>query len=252
MKFNYSGPKTKIDLKEMPMHFFHQVISFPAVGKNHSYTERDLEKRHHSRELTIANKMLAFQNKEKEKRAAELVIANKELAFQNKEKEKRAAELEIANKELAFQNKEKEKRAAELLAANEELAYYNEEKENLATELIMANDELAYQNEEKEKRAAELNAAYKELKNTDDYLKEYTSGLEEMMFITSHKVRQPVCNILGVASILDQFLKSPGELKKLVGYLKKSALSLDDFTKELTAFISDLEQKGQNKNPPVD
>jgi PAS domain S-box-containing protein len=109
-----------------------------------------------ARELSTANKELAFQNDEKGKRADELVIANKELAFQNDEKEKRADELVIANKELAFQNDEKEKRADELAIANKELAFQNNEKEKRADELVIANKELVFQTVEKEKRAAEL------------------------------------------------------------------------------------------------
>jgi PAS domain S-box-containing protein len=116
-----------------------------------------------ARELSIANKELAFQNDEKGKRADELVVANKELAFQNDEKEKRADELVIANKELAFQNNEKEKRADELVIANKELAFQNDEKEKRADELAIANTELAFQNNEKEKRADELVIANKEL-----------------------------------------------------------------------------------------
>jgi len=191
MKFNYSGLQIKAGRRDAALLFSHPVTSLPAIAKN--YVHIDIGQRNYSRELTIANKMLAFQNKEKEKRAAELIIANKELAFQNEEKENRAAELIIANKELAFQNKEKENRAAELIIANKELAFQNEEKEN---------------------RAAELSSAYKELKKADEDLRGYIQGLEKMMFITSHKVRQPVCNILGIASVMDQFMNSPTELKK--------------------------------------
>ena len=148
-------------------------------------------------------------------------------------------------------NEEKEDRAAELIIANKELAFQNEEKENRAAELVIANKELLFQNKEKECRAAELNSAYKELEKADEYLRGYIKGLEEMMFITSHKVRQPVCNILGIVSILDQFISSPAQLKKMVKYLKISALSLDSFTKELTKFIFDLEQKGKDESLPL-
>lgn len=177
----------------------------------------------------------------------ELIKANKELKFQNEEKEKRAAELVIANKELAFQNEEKEKRAAELIIANKELAFQNEEKGKRAAELAIANKELSFENEEKEKRAIELALAYNELKRTEAFLKEYISGLEEMMFMTSHKVRQPVASILGITNLLDQSLNSPDEMKRLIEYIKKSALSLDVFTKELTAFMSKLDQKGRRQ-----
>jgi hypothetical protein len=114
--------------------------------------------------------------------------------------------------------------------------------------LIIANHELAFQNEEKEKRAAELTIANKELKEAESFLKQYVQGLEEMMFMTSHKVRQPVANIMGISSILDDFIDSPVQLKKLVGYLKVSALSLDDFTAELTTFIVELAKKGSGSN----
>ena len=177
--------------------------------------------------LVNSDKNLSFQNEEREKSAAELVIANEELAFQNREKEKRAAELVIANRELTFQNKEKEKRAAEL---------------------VIVNKELAYQNQEKEKRTEELIAANAELKKAEEYQKEYILGLEKMMFMTSHKVRLDIANILGISNLLDHATNSPEEHKQFVDYIRKSAISLDVFTKELTFFIFDLEQKGKNKN----
>jgi signal transduction histidine kinase len=204
------------------------------------------EKEKRAKELIIANKELAYQNNEKEKRAAELIIANDELAFQNSEKEKRANELAIANKELAFQNSEKEKRAAELIIANKELVFQNQEKQKRADELIVANRELVFQNDEKQKKAEELTRAYDKIKSTEVFLKEYIHGLEEMMFMTHHKVRQPVANILGISQMLSQFISSPATLKKLIGYMEVSALILDDFTKELTAFIENLEKKGKN------
>jgi signal transduction histidine kinase len=172
-----------------------------------------------------------------------LDLANKELAYQNEEKEKRAAELIIANKELAYQNEEKEKRAAELIIANRELAYQNEEKEKRAAELIIANRELAYQNEEKEKRAAELLITNNELKKVEEYLKDYIKGLEEIMFMTSHKIRGPLTNILGISIILNDYLDEPDKLKTFVEYIQQSALSIDALTKELATYIVALEKK---------
>jgi hypothetical protein len=63
------------------------------------------------------------------------------------------------------------------------------------------------------------------------------------MFITSHKVRAPIANILGLSSLLDQYLNSPTKLKEVVTYMKQSATSLDAFTKELTAFIVSLKKR---------
>jgi signal transduction histidine kinase len=194
-------------------------------------------------ELLLANKELIFQNEEKEKRAAELILVNKELAFQNEEKEKRAAELVNANIQLALQNEEKEKLATELRKAIEELAFQNDEKEKRAAELHIANKELAFQNEEKEKRSQELLTAYIELKKAEEFLQKNVLDLKEIMFITSHKVRAPIANILGISSLIDQYIDSPARLKELIDYMKQSAKSLDCFTKELTNFIVSIKQK---------
>jgi signal transduction histidine kinase len=175
-------------------------------------------------------------------KSAELITANKQLALLIAEKETRATELIIANKELSFQNEEKEQRASELVVANKELAYQNKEKEARAAELVQANIELAFQNNEKESRAVELRIAYRKLKKTEGYLKQHILDLEEMMFITSHKVRQPVANIMGLSNILDECINSPVQLTELVRYLNESAQSLDVFTQELTLFIRKLER----------
>jgi hypothetical protein len=66
--------------------------------------------------------------------------------------------------------------------------------------------------------------------------------------MTHHKVRRPITNILGLANVLDHYLKSPATLKKMTGYMKTSALDLDVFTQELTKFIVDLEEKGKTNN----
>ena len=132
--------------------------------------------------------------------------------------------------------------------ANTELAYQNKEKEQRAAELAIANNELLFQNLEKERRATELSIAYNEIKKAEEFLKQYVQGLEEMIFMTHHRVRQPISNILGLANVLDHYLRSPATLKKMTGYMKTSAIDLDLFTQELTAFIVDLEEKGKTNN----
>ena len=88
---------------------------------------------------------------------------------------------------------------------------------------------------------------YNEDENRKEFLKQHVHGLEEMMFMTHHKVRQPVANILGMVNLIEQYANSPDELKKIVDYMKQSALDLDAFTRELTTFVANLEQKGKNK-----
>lgn len=195
-----------------------------------------------STQLIAVHTELAFQMAEKIKRAAELIIANKKLVFEESEKIKRAAELIIANKELIFQNKEREKRADELVIAKKELKFQNSEKIKRAAELILANIELVFQNEERGKRAKELLVANKLLKKIKKEQNEYIKGLEELMFITSHAVRMPVTNILGLAIQLDA-AELPEECRILIEGMKSSAIALDVFTKELTTKINSLKGK---------
>jgi signal transduction histidine kinase len=136
-----------------------------------------------------------------------------------------------------------------LLAANKELAKQNEQKHKRAEELHLANKELAFQNKEKEIRAAELLHAINQLKNVEEYQKEYAEGLKQMMFITSHRMRKPIAHILGISNLLDyNLIDSPEELKKMIKFIKVSAETLDNFTRDLTAFIYQQEEKVENKH----
>ena len=202
-----------------------------------------MNKNSNNKALVIENQELFFQNEEKQKLATDLIIANKELAIHNQKNEKLAAKLIIANKELAFQNDEKEKRAIELIVANRTLALQNLEKEKREADLIAVNRKLAFKNQERDIRAAELNIANRELKKAEEYQKEYIKGLEEMMFLTSHKVRQPIANILGFSNMLDYSTNSPEEIMLSLKCIKQSAITLDTFTRELTDFICHLDQK---------
>lgn len=77
---------------------------------------------------------------------------------------------------------------------------------------------------------------------------QYLKALEEMLFITSHQVRKPVANILGLIEIIDTDHAdlSAEDLKERCQYLKASAHELDNFIKELNTFIEQTQQK-QNR-----
>lgn len=66
--------------------------------------------------------------------------------------------------------------------------------------------------------------------------------MEQMLFMISHKVRQPVANLLGLSAIIENHLESPEELLNIINYIKESTAALDDFAKELTAFIHEVKQ----------
>lgn len=74
-------------------------------------------------------------------------------------------------------------------------------------------------------------------------LKRHVNDLEEILFSLSHKVRQPVANILGIANLLDNKTISIEELNKTVSYMKGSVLLLDNFIKELTTLTSDMKNR---------
>ncbi|MGF7081056.1 hypothetical protein [Mucilaginibacter sp. UYCu711] len=133
----------------------------------------------------------------------------------------------MAKVEFVFQNQRKDDPADDVLALNALATAATQTKQQLK-QLIGNNDN------ENEKR--------------EQFLKEYVHGLEAMMFMTHHKVRQPVANILGMANLIEKHANSPDELKKIADYMKQSALDLDMFTRELTKFVSDLEQKGKDNS----
>ena len=92
----------------------------------------------------------------------------------------------------------------------------------------------------------ELASQNSDLKKAEEKQVQYINVLNEMMFITSHKIRLPIANILGIADLLkSDAIASVDEIKKMVGFVNESAEKLDIFTKELTTFITaqELEMK---------
>lgn len=161
-------------------------------------------------------------------------------------------ELKHAKKKLVYQNNEKEKRAAELIISNKEQVFQNEEKEKCVDELVVTHNQLKFQIEEKENRTEELLLAYTELQKAQESQKEYIIGLEKMIFITSHKVRQPITQIQGVSVMLDGKINTQEELREIIGYMKESINSLDTFTRELTTYIYELQNKVNINNEADD
>ena len=62
--------------------------------------------------------------------------------------------------------------------------------------------------------------------------------------MVSHKVRQPITQIAGLAAIIEDENNSVEELKQMITYISQSIRMLDTFSKDLSTFIySVLEQK---------
>jgi nitrogen-specific signal transduction histidine kinase len=82
-----------------------------------------------------------------------------------------------------------------------------------------------------------------ERKQSQERELEYSKGLEAMVHMTCHKVRGPVAQIMGMADLFSNHQYSEKDLVRMTAYMKKSAVELDQFTRELTLYIQDLEEK---------
>ena len=75
--------------------------------------------------------------------------------------------------------------------------------------------------------------------------RQHLKALEEILFITSHRVRKPVANILGLIDLINQdnTILSADDVKKRCQYLCSSANEMDTIIKELNDFIEQTEQE---------
>ncbi len=65
----------------------------------------------------------------------------------------------------------------------------------------------------------------------------YIQTLEKILQNNSHRVRQPVTQLLGIAMLMDQSLEDKFELSRMVTYLRRSVNQLDSYTRELNDFV---------------
>ena len=82
-------------------------------------------------------------------------------------------------------------------------------------------------------------------KNAEEEMDSHIKALENMLFMISHKVRHPIANILSIASVFEEYANSPEEVLKMISFIKDEAMTLDNFTRELTGFIYELDQKNK-------
>lgn len=88
-----------------------------------------------------------------------------------------------------------------------------------------------------------------EKKKADDERIEHIKSLEEMLFMTSHQVRKPIVNLLGLANQLEDPTNSNDEMAQIIGYIKESVVSLDSYTKELASYICEVNKREKDKQP---
>ncbi|MBA4317922.1 MAG: PAS sensor protein [Flavobacterium sp.] len=86
-------------------------------------------------------------------------------------------------------------------------------------------------------------------KKADEERIEHIKSLEEMLFMTSHQVRQPIVNLLGLANQLEDPTNSNDDMMKIISYIKQSVVTLDSYTKELTSYICEVNKNAKRKQP---
>lgn len=132
-------------------------------------------------------------------------------------------------------NEEIRTQQEEVVTQRDSLIEKNKSIVNLHNQLKEANDNL-------EKTVANRTAA----------LREQNKRLEEYAFLNAHDLRGPVARILGIINLLEMNHLTE-EKPLLLGYLKKSAIELDQITRSISdtlhSGISAFEEHDQGKLP---
>lgn len=77
-------------------------------------------------------------------------------------------------------------------------------------------------------------------KKSEELRKEHINNLEELLFYTSHNLRQPIANISGLSGLLLSDSINKNELQKAADYMRESIKNLDVFSRELTNRMNNL------------
>jgi signal transduction histidine kinase len=178
----------------------------------------------------------------------EMINANKKLMFQVQQNENRVAKLVIDNQKITNQNDENEKQIIGLKDINKELMFHYQTNKKCHDELTIAHKELLSQTKENAKQGVVVLKTNEKLKKAQETQKGYIEGLESILFMTSHRIRQPIANILGLSYLLNDSKNSKEEIKVFIEFIKQSALILDVYTQELTSYTFDLKKKLYKKN----
>lgn len=134
------------------------------------------------------------------------------------------------------------KNKIEVVDDNEALLSQKKVLEQCETDLHDANKTITEHVITKKEQSKLLKIAQKEAEKAEKIQKIYEKGLRKMMYIISHKIRQPITKIMGLSILLEDETNNPEEIQQIVSYIKQSSELLDEFTKELTLFVSKQEE----------
>jgi signal transduction histidine kinase len=122
-------------------------------------------------------------------------------------------------------------------------------RKKLVNEIGVLEKSVANLQNEKDRLNLRLLHEQKILKKSNQvFQNDIHNGLEEIMFIVSHKIRVPLTNILGLSNLLTINANSDQENLELIDLIKKSATDLDFFTKELALYIKELDAKREQNS----
>jgi PAS domain S-box-containing protein len=76
-----------------------------------------------------------------------------------------------------------------------------------------------------------------ELRKAHETTEQHIKTLEEILQQNSHKVRQPVTQLMGIATLLEHGLENKEELNQMLSYMRQSVTQLDSYTRELNDFV---------------
>ncbi len=74
-------------------------------------------------------------------------------------------------------------------------------------------------------------------KQKEDKREQELAKLEQLMHLTSHSLRKPVCNIMRIVNFLGQETAEMNQIMRMTNILRKEVLNLDSCTEDLTMLI---------------
>jgi PAS domain S-box-containing protein len=86
-----------------------------------------------------------------------------------------------------------------------------------------------------------------EKKKIEEEKLKHIAELEELLYMLSHEIRQPITTLLGITNIFEKYPANSEESNNLIAFMKENALSLDKLTKKLTLHIYDMKLDEQRK-----
>lgn len=81
-----------------------------------------------------------------------------------------------------------------------------------------------------------------EVKKAQMQRDEYIGQLEKIAYTTSHKIRQPICNLQGLISLFEMEELESREVRNIISCMQNSVSTLDDFTRDLAVKLHEYKQ----------